>query len=84
MRNVNDKRYSHNALGVDLILGGHDHIYWIEQRWDNLVMKSGSDYRCLSEIKIEKQDDVKYEMKTKKSNGEVTDETVETDKEYVY
>ena len=30
MRVVNDKRYADNAIGVDLILGGHDHIYWIE------------------------------------------------------
>lgn len=84
MRNVNDKRYAKASIGVDLILGGHDHIYWIEQRWDNLLLKSGSNYRCLSEIKIEQQNDHHYVKKTKKSNGEVTDETVETDKIYTY
>jgi 5'-nucleotidase len=34
MRVVNDKRYAKHAIGVDLILGGHDHIYWVEQRWN--------------------------------------------------
>lgn len=58
--------------GVDLILGGHDHLYFVGQgvtSWDNfnvsekvlgaeldnsdvLVVKSGTDFRDLSEIKI--------------------------------
>ena len=58
--------------GVDLILGGHDHLYFVARgfsSWDNfnvsektlgaeldnndvLVVKSGTDFRDLSEIKI--------------------------------
>ena len=58
--------------GVDLILGGHDHLYFVGRgvnSWDNfnvsekvlgaeldngdvLVVKSGTDFRDLSEIKI--------------------------------
>ncbi|KAF7791785.1 hypothetical protein EIP86_002809 [Pleurotus ostreatoroseus] len=56
--------------GVDLLLGGHDHVYWISKgvsHWDGfdlntpqpdaaddqgdtLIIKSGTDYRDLSEI----------------------------------
>lgn len=84
MRVVNDKRYAKHAIGVDLILGGHDHIYWLEQRWDQLVVKSSCDYRCFNEIKIEKQDNEIYQKKTKKSNQEVNDDTVVAEKEYLY
>ena len=58
--------------GVDLLLGGHDHIYFVSQgvtSWENfdvdervlgaesdngdiLVVKSGSDFRDLSEINL--------------------------------
>lgn len=58
--------------GVDLILGGHDHLYFVGRgvsSWDNfnvsekvlgaeldnsdvLVVKSGTDFRDLSEIRI--------------------------------
>ena len=85
MRVVNDKRYADNAIGVDLILGGHDHIYWIEQRYDQIVMKSGCDYRCFTEIKLEQQDDAVYQKKVKKNTTEViTDANVQADHEYNY
>lgn len=63
----------HNSHGVDLILGGHDHLYYASKgvsSWDNydvnekalgaeddngdiLVVKSGTDFRDLSEISLE-------------------------------
>lgn len=59
--------------GVDLLLGGHDHLYYISKgvtSWDGydinqnalgaegdhgdvLVIKSGTDFRDLSEVKLE-------------------------------
>ncbi|KAJ3572798.1 hypothetical protein NP233_g2848 [Leucocoprinus birnbaumii] len=61
-----------NEHGVDLLLGGHDHLYYISRGvgdWDNydktqpvlgaeedgsvLVLKSGTDFRDLSEIALE-------------------------------
>jgi len=62
-----------NEHGVDLILGGHDHLYFVSQGvdgWENfdssktvlgsgadkgdiLVVKSGSDFRDLSEMTLE-------------------------------
>ncbi|KAG6812759.1 hypothetical protein H0H92_000674 [Tricholoma furcatifolium] len=62
--------------GVDIILGGHDHLYFVSKgvtSWENydldevvlgaeedhgdiLVMKSGTDFRDLSEIKLELED----------------------------
>lgn len=62
----------HDQHGVDLILGGHDHLYYVSRgvtTWDNydltqtvlgaeldlgdiLVVKSGSDFRDFSELKL--------------------------------
>jgi 2',3'-cyclic-nucleotide 2'-phosphodiesterase (5'-nucleotidase family) len=62
-----------SSHGVDLILGGHDHIYYISKgvtSWENyelsqpvlgaeedegdvLVVKSGNDFRDLSELALE-------------------------------
>lgn len=62
-----------SSHGVDLILGGHDHLYYISKgvtSWENydlgqpvlgaeedegdvLVVKSGNDFRDLSEITLE-------------------------------
>ncbi|KAI0256509.1 Metallo-dependent phosphatase [Lactifluus subvellereus] len=65
-----------NEHGVDIILGGHDHLYFVARgvdEWDNydlsehvlgaeeddgdaLVIKSGTDFRDLSEILLDLQD----------------------------
>jgi 2',3'-cyclic-nucleotide 2'-phosphodiesterase (5'-nucleotidase family) len=62
--------------GVDIILGGHDHLYFVSngcQKWDGydingteplgaeeddgvLVIKSGTDFRELSELTLELED----------------------------
>jgi len=62
-----------NEHGVDIILGGHDHLYFVGRgvdEWDNynlsddvlgaeedegdaLVIKSGTDFRDISEICLE-------------------------------
>jgi len=65
-----------NEHGVDIILGGHDHLYFVGRgvdKWDNydlsdhvlgaeedegdaLVIKSGTDFRDISEICLELKD----------------------------
>ncbi|KAH9981482.1 5'-nucleotidase [Lactifluus volemus] len=65
-----------NQHGVDIILGGHDHLYFVARgvdEWDNydlsehvlgaeedkgdvLVVKSGTDFRDLSEVRLDLQD----------------------------
>ncbi|KAF5358493.1 hypothetical protein D9756_001737 [Leucocoprinus leucothites] len=64
-----------NEHGVDILLGGHDHLYYISkgaEEWKNydktqpvlgaegdedvLALKSGSDFRDLSEIALELED----------------------------
>ena len=37
---------------VDFILGGHDHHYYINNNSDNLIVKSGSDFKAFTIIKI--------------------------------
>ncbi|KAJ7582554.1 Metallo-dependent phosphatase-like protein [Mycena floridula] len=71
-----EKNPIHGSHGCDLLLGGHDHLYWISRgvdSWDNydlnevvlgaeqdhgdiLVIKSGMDFRDLSEFNIELED----------------------------
>lgn len=71
--------------GVDLILGGHDHLYYISRgvtTWegydtaqdvlgaekdegDVLVVKSGTDFRDLSEFTLELADTPKGSVRTK-------------------
>ena len=65
-----------NLHGVDIIFGGHDHLYYISKgatSWDNydlnqevlggeqdhgdiLVVKSGTDFRDVSDLKLELAD----------------------------
>ena len=75
----------HNTQGVDLILGGHDHLYFVGRgvdAWDNydlgqdvlgaeadqgdvLVIKSGTDFRDLSEVILEVEDTPKGSLRRK-------------------
>ena len=82
---VQDKESTANKHGADLILGGHDHLYYIsrgvtnwedydvtqdvlgaeEDRGDVLVVKSGTDFRDLSEFTLELEDTPKGSIRTK-------------------
>jgi 2',3'-cyclic-nucleotide 2'-phosphodiesterase (5'-nucleotidase family) len=53
MRIPNDNYLAKKTTQVDLILGGHDHSYYLRQTKDNLVVKSGADYRNLNHIVLE-------------------------------
>ena len=53
MRTFNDNVLAENTKNIDLILGGHDHFLYLNQTKDNLVVKSGADYKNLSHITVE-------------------------------
>ncbi|XP_075233832.1 mannosylglucosyl-3-phosphoglycerate phosphatase isoform X2 [Lycorma delicatula] len=52
MRMPNDIKLAENAAEIDLILGGHDHVYSVMQVNDKYVIKSGTDFRQFSKITI--------------------------------
>ncbi|KAB7499198.1 Trifunctional nucleotide phosphoesterase protein YfkN [Armadillidium nasatum] len=48
MRTPNDIRLAENVDEIDLILGGHDHVYEISEVNGKYVLKSGTDFREFS------------------------------------
>ncbi|CAL8106599.1 unnamed protein product [Orchesella dallaii] len=52
MRFPNDCRLAENAQGIDLILGGHDHVYDVKHINGINVVKSGTDFRDFSLITV--------------------------------
>ncbi|KAK4310995.1 hypothetical protein Pmani_017489 [Petrolisthes manimaculis] len=52
MRTPNDIRLAENVDGIDLILGGHDHVYELLKINDKIVLKSGTDFREFSALTL--------------------------------
>ncbi|XP_028396283.1 snake venom 5'-nucleotidase-like [Dendronephthya gigantea] len=52
MRLENDQKLAASVPGVDIVLGGHDHDYGIYDVNGKQVIKSGTDFRNLSEVEI--------------------------------
>ena len=52
MRLPNDEKLSQGVEDIDLILGGHDHCDAVKPGDHNLLIKSGSDFREFSIIKV--------------------------------
>jgi 5'-nucleotidase len=52
MRWPNDRRLASESTGIDLVLGGHDHNYGVEQVNGVHVIKSGTDFREFNIIKL--------------------------------
>ncbi|KAK8759231.1 hypothetical protein V5799_003137, partial [Amblyomma americanum] len=52
MRTPNDCRLAANVDEVDLILGGHDHVYEVKKVNGKHVIKSGTDFRQFSRITL--------------------------------
>ena len=49
MRTPNDMRLAANASEIDLILGGHDHVYEKKEVNGTFVLKSVSEYNIFSQ-----------------------------------
>ena len=54
MMKYNDIKLAKNVKGIDLILGGHDHLILQEKIGDSVLVKSGADFKNFSIIKIQK------------------------------
>lgn len=55
MRTPNDLNLAQNCTKLDLILGGHDHVYEIVKINHLNVVKSGTDFRQFSKISMSKE-----------------------------
>jgi 5'-nucleotidase len=55
MRQPNDELLARSVPEIDLVLGGHDHGYYAQQQQPsgNWVVKSGTDFRDLSLLKVQ-------------------------------
>lgn len=52
MRTPNDIKLAENCDEIDLILGGHDHVYEINEVNNKFIVKSGTDFRQMSKIVV--------------------------------
>lgn len=52
MRTPNDIKLAENCNEIDLILGGHDHVYEIKHINNKYIIKSGTDFRQFSKITV--------------------------------
>lgn len=73
MRTPNDVRLAENCNDIDIILGGHDHVYEIRQVNNKYIVKSGTDFRQFSKITINLDNS---------SESEVTVEEINVTSEY--
>lgn len=52
MRTPNDIKLAEQCDEIDLILGGHDHVYEIKQVNGKYIIKSGTDFKQFSKITV--------------------------------
>ena len=55
MRTPNDINLAQHCPRLDIILGGHDHVYEIVKIGDLTILKSGTDFRQFSKVTLSKQ-----------------------------
>ena len=53
MRNHNDIKLAESVDGIDLVLGGHDHVIFDEYIKGTRVIKSGTNFRNFGVIDLE-------------------------------
>ncbi|XP_042896714.1 5'-nucleotidase isoform X1 [Parasteatoda tepidariorum] len=53
MRTPNDCRLAENVDEIDIILGGHDHVYEIKKVNGKYIIKSGTDFREFSKLTLD-------------------------------
>ena len=70
MMNKSDELLMDKVDGIDLILGGHEHCYFIKRDKKCVVVKSGSDFESYNEITIYKSKD-KFKEQTIKTNSKL-------------
>ncbi|XP_034650773.1 mannosylglucosyl-3-phosphoglycerate phosphatase isoform X1 [Drosophila subobscura] len=54
MRTPNDINLAENCNGIDIILGGHDHVREVTEINGKMIVKSGTDFQQFSVITIER------------------------------
>src|SRR3990167_10028167 len=81
MRIPNDRRLAALVPGIDLVLGGHDHLFAIEKVGETLVVKSGTDFLCISQIQLEP---VSESTSVTEHLEPVDDDNVKTNQQYSY
>lgn len=74
MRMPNDIKLAENCEEIDLILGGHDHIYRVEKICNRWIVKSGTDFNHFSKISL------KYE--TGSNTPDIAIEEIKVDEMY--
>ena len=52
MRTPNDVKLAENVNNIDLILGGHDHVFEVKNVNNKYIVKSGTDFRQFSKITL--------------------------------
>ena len=70
MRIPNDERLAAEVPEVDLVLGGHDHDYYVNKVRRTWVIKSGTDFRDLSRITIPGGQKLAYDASTQWASRE--------------
>ncbi|XP_060517540.1 trifunctional nucleotide phosphoesterase protein YfkN isoform X2 [Cylas formicarius] len=75
MRTPNDLKLAEHCDEIDLILGGHDHVYEIHHVNGKYVIKSGTDFRQFSKITVNFAD-------CAKGRPEVTVEAIDVTSQY--
>lgn len=77
MRTPNDLNLAQNCPKLDLILGGHDHVYEVKKVNHLNVVKSGTDFRQFSKITISKSAVQDVSVDGEKTNLQVDIERVD-------
>lgn len=77
MRTHNDLNLAKNATGIDLILGGHDHVYEITELNGIKIIKSGTDFRQFSKITIQRERTASGHLQIDVERYDVTSEYAE-------
>jgi len=72
MMKYNDIKLANTVKGIDLILGGHDHLIVHEKIGDSMLVKSGTDFKNFSIIRVQKNTTGEVPESSKYVKGEMT------------
>lgn len=80
MRTPNDVELAKHCPSIDLILGGHDHVFEVQTVNSIKIIKSGSDFRQFSKIFVSSQRDANNKVEVDVEQVNVTAEYEEDPK----